>query len=292
MIPNRRRRRVAIALGIASATVLTACIPMQVDTDEAGAGTGGLPATIAKSGVLRVGMSPDFPPMEYKDDQTDQTVGMDVDLANAVAEELGVRVERVESPFDQLLNSVATGRVDVVMSGISDTTERQKTVSFVDYFMSQGRFYTVRPKAGGYTEQTSVCGKSVAVSSKTDYYDQIATLSETVCQSAGLPEIRRLGTDSGAAARLQIEQGRADLAVQGGENLAYLEKTEPGKYVRVLDPLPGTPFGAVVAKDDTALAEALKGAFEKLQADGEYDEILGHWGLDYGKMAPVINGVK
>ena len=165
-------------------------------------------------------------------------------------------------------------------------------MTFVDYFNSQGRFYTVANKAGGYTEPTSVCGKSVAVSSKTDYYDQIAKLSATVCQPVGLPEIHRLGTDSGAAARLQIEQGRADLAVQGGENLAYLEKTEPGTYVRVLDPLPGTPFGAVVAKDNTHLAAALKKAFEDLQASGEYDRILGEWNMGYGKMPPTINGVK
>jgi len=291
MTPIRRARPVLL-LGVVAATVLSACIPMQVDSTEASGEKNGLPAAIAQSGVLRVGMSPDFPPMEYKDDQTDQTVGMDVDLVNAIAAKLGVKVERIESPFDQLLNSVATGRVDMVMSGISDTAERQKTVSFVDYFTSQGRFYTVSAKAGGYTEQTSVCGKSVAVSSKTDYYDQIGKLSETVCQGAGLPEIRRLGTDSGAAARLQIEQGRADLAVQGGENLAYLEKTEPGKYARVLDPLPGTPFGAVVAKDDMALAEAVKKAIEDLQADGEYKKILTTWGLDYGTMKPVINGVK
>lgn len=290
--PRCRRPRAGLIAGVLAASLLTACIPMQVDSSDASTDDNGLPATIGQSGVIRVGASPDFPPMEYKDDQTDQTVGADIDLMDAVAKQLGVKVERIESPFDQLLNSVATGRVDVVMSGISDTVERQKTVSFVDYFNSQGRFYTLRAKAAGYAEPSSICGKSVAVSSKTDYYDQIAKVSAAVCGTSGRPEIRRLGTDSGAAARLQIEQGRADLAVQGGENLAYLEKTEPGKYARVFDPLLGTPFGCVVAKDNMQLAEALKKTFEDLQASGEYDKILAKWGLTDGKMPPAINGVK
>jgi polar amino acid transport system substrate-binding protein len=292
MITSRRTARAGLAVGALAALTLTGCIPMQVDATDGATSENGLPATIATSGAIRIGTSPDFPPMEYKDDQTQQTVGVDIDMMNALAAQWGIKVELVEAPFDQLLNSVATGRVDVVMSGISDTTERQKTVTFVDYFNSQGRFYTVAGKASGYTSATTLCGKKVAVSSKTDYYDQIANLSTKLCESAGLPAIERLGTDSGAAARLQIEQGRADLAVQGGENLAYLDTTNPGKYISVLDPLPGTPFGAVVAKDNTQLAEAARKAFEALQASGEYDKILTKWGLDYGKMPPTINGVK
>ena len=60
----------------------------------------------------------------------------------------------------------------------------------------------------------------------------------------------------------------------------------------VLDPLPGTPFGAIVKKDDTQLANALLKAFQDLQASGEYDEILKKWGLEEYKLEPVINGTK
>lgn len=294
MMKNTRR---AVAGAVLAAFALSGCVMSQSAPSAAPSGSAGapdgLPAAIAQSGKIRIGTSPDFPPMEFKDPKnTAVTIGADIDLMNALAAKLGVKVEVVESPFDQLLNSVATGRVDVVMSGISDTLDRQKSATFVDYFNSQGRFYTTAAKAAPFTSQETICGKKVAVSSKTDYYDQIEVLSKDLCESKGKPAIERLGTDSGAAARLQIEQDRADLAVQGGENLAYLDSTDPGKFKVVLDALPGTPFGAVVKKDDMQLANALLKAFQDIQASGEYDTILKKWKLDYGKMEPVINGTK
>ena len=280
---------------VAAALVLSGCVMGQPATSADPSGGGdGLPPAIAQSGVLRVGTSPAYAPMTFKDPKnTSETVGADIELANAVAKHLGVKVELSETPFDQLINSVATGRVDVVMSGISDTVERQKSATFVDYLNSQGRFYSLADKASQYTSQEAICGKKVAVSSKTDYYDQVAAVSKQVCESAGKPAVERLGTDSGAAARLQIEQGRADLAVQGGEGIAYIDKfQDPGKYDVVLDALPGTPFGAIVAKDDTQLANALLKAFEAIQASGEYDTILAKWGLEEYELTPVINGTK
>ena len=290
----RRPLRLAAALLVASASLaLTGCVVSQKPSTDASAGaSGGLPPAIAQTGTIRIGTSPDFPPMEYKDDKTAENTGVDIDLMNALANQWGVKLEIVEAPFDQLLNSVATGRVDIVMSGISDTVERQQTVTFVDYFMSQGRLYTTGANASKFTSPESLCGATVAVSSKTDYYEQIATLSKEVCENKGKAAIKRLGTDSGAAARLQIEQGRADLAVQGGENLAYLDKTNPGKYKAVLKPLPGTPFGAVVQKGNTQLADAVLKGFKDLKASGEYQKILAKWGVDYGDMPPVVNGTK
>ena len=285
-------RTVAAGAAVA-ALALSGCVPAQT-TPTGDPSAGGLPPLIAQSGTIKVGTSPAYAPMAFKDPaDASKTVGADIDLANAVAKQLGVKVELVETPFDQLINSVATGRVDVVMSGISDTVDRQKSATFVDYLNSQGRFYSTTDKAAPFTSQETICGKKVAVSSKTDYYDQVKALSKATCEDAGKPAIELLGTDSGAAARLQIQQGRADLAVQGGEGIAYLEKfTEKGKYKVVLDPLPGTPFGAIVKKDDMQLANALLKAFQDIQASGEYDKILKEWGLEEYKLTPVINGTK
>ncbi len=285
-----------VAVGVAAAALmLSGCVPAaQPAASGDPSSDTGLPPIIAQTGKIKFGTSPAYAPMAFKNpDNAAETIGADIDLMNALAKYFKVEVELVETPFDQLINSVATGRVDVVMSGISDTVARQQTATFVDYLNSQGRFYSTTEKAAPFTSQESICGKKVAVSSKTDYYDQVGDLSKSTCEAAGKPAIERLGTDSGAAARLQIQQGRADLAVQGGEGIAYLEKfTEKGKYKVVLDPLPGTPFGAIVKKDDTQLANALLKAFQDLQASGEYDEILKKWGLEEYKLEPVINGTK
>ncbi|MHC6223032.1 ABC transporter substrate-binding protein [Arthrobacter sp. MMS24-S77] len=278
------------AVAAAATLGLTACVGGPAAAPSASA-PAGLPQEIKDAGKLRIGLSPDFPPMEFRDNAKN-LAGLDIELQQKLGEALGVKVEVVESPFDQLINSAQTGRVDVVMSGISDTLERQKTADFVDYFKSQGRLYTSGSRAGEFTKQQDACGKKLAVSGKTDYFEQVKALSKTLCTDKGLPEISILPTDSGAAARLQIDQGRVDLAVQGAENLAYFDKTEPGKYKAVLDSLPAKPFGILAKKGNTQLVNAIQDALNKVKANGDYQKILDKWGLGYGSMTPEVNGVK
>ncbi|WP_395405849.1 ABC transporter substrate-binding protein (plasmid) [Arthrobacter sp. UC242_113] len=278
------------ALVAAASLALTGCAGGTSASAE-DASQGGLPQEIKSSGKLRVGLSPDFPPMEFKDSDN-KLIGADIELGQKLGEILGVQIEVVESPFEQLMNSVQTGRVDLVISGVSDTLERQKTVDFIDYFQSQARIYTTAARAGEFTKQSDVCGKQLAVSSSAEQYQQVKDLNKSVCVDNGLPEIKILATDSGSSARLQIEQGRADLAAQGGENLAYFMKQEPGKYAPVLEPLPAEPFGVVVAKGSTQLAEAIKDGFSEMKSSGDYQKILDKWKLGYGAMDPEINSVK
>lgn len=287
-----RRRLTGTSVLIAAALMLPGCVVAEPETLEEPVAEGELPAIIVQSGNIRIGTSPNFPPMEYKDEETFATIGLDIDIMHALADHWGVELVLVEQPFAQLLNSVATGRVDLVMSGISDTVDRQQTVSFVDYFSSAGRFYTTSDKADRYATDEDLCGAKVAASMATDYYAQIGALSDELCVANGLPPIERLGTDSGAAARLQIEQGRTDLAVQGAENLAFFEIETPGVYTAVGSPLPAQPLGIVVDKENTALADAVLAAVEALRADGTWAEILKRWKLEDADMEPTINGVE
>ncbi|MGO1948304.1 MAG: ABC transporter substrate-binding protein [Mycobacteriaceae bacterium] len=239
--------------------------------------------------VLTVGLSPDFPPLEYL--ENGELIGSDVDLITEAADRMDLRVEFEHSKFDQLINSVRTDRVDIVISGMSDTVERQKTLEFVDYYTTQARFYTTPDQSGQFTTPEDVCGNSVAVSTKTDYYPELQTFNTDVCTDNGNPALKIVGTDSGAAARLQLDQGRAQLAVQGGENLAYFEQEEPGKYQIVLDQLMDQPFAAAVNKGNMALAEAVRDAFQEMYDDGTTEAILDEWDLTDGLREPVVNEV-
>lgn len=279
------KKFVSILAAGAAIAMLAGCSASS--TDKTPAADGEL-TTISK-GTLTVGLSPDFPPMEYLDG--DKLIGSDVELITAVAEDLGLKVKFEQQKFDQLINSVRTDRVDLVISGMSDTVERQKTLDFIDYYSSTGRFYTTPELAEKFTKQTDACGASIAVSTKTDYYPALQKFSKETCEDAGKPAVNIVGTDSGAAARLQLDQGRAQLAVQGAENLAYFEKTEPGKYSIVLDALIEQPFAASVRKGNTALAEAVRDSLQKLHDNGTTEEILTKYGIAGGLREPAINEV-
>lgn len=277
------------AVAAAAALTLTGCVSGTASTGAAPT-EGGLPAEIKASGTLRVGLSANFPPMEFKDAEGKYT-GADIEIQQKLGEVLGVKVEVVEAPFDQLINSAQTGRVDMVMSAMSDTLERQKTADFVDYFASQGRLYTNGARAGEFTKPEDACGKKLAVSGKTDYFEQVKKLNTTLCTDKGLAPIEIMSADSGPGARLQLDQGRADLAAQGGENLAYFEQTEPGKYAPVLEPLPAKPLGILVKKGNTQLVNAIQDGLNTMYESGDYKKILDKWGIGYGAMKPVVNGV-
>ena len=266
---------------------LTACgLP-----PEAGGAQRGLLDLVRASGELRIGHSPDFPPMEYLD-PSGNPVGADVDLGRALAEQMGLRPVFLKQPFAQLINSVRTLRVDIVLSGLSDTAQRQQTLDFVDYFGTRGRLYTLGAKASQYTSPDQACGKTVAVSKSTDYFGQVQAFDKQYCGGAGRPAISVLGTDSGAAARLQLQQGRADLAVQGEENLVFFRNQDPNAYIPVLDPLPAKPFAVAIKTGEPAMTEAVYQAFTALVRSGRYKEILDRWQLGYAAITPTINGVK
>lgn len=278
-----RTKAVTLVAAISVASLLGGCV-MQPDYET----EDGEYRTI-DDGVLTVGLSPDFPPLEYLDNG--ELTGSDVDLITEVADRMGLTVNFEHQAFDQLINSVRTDRVDLVISGMSDTVERQKTLDFVDYYTTQARFYTTPEHEGEFTTPEDVCGVPVAVSTSTDYFPALQQFNEDVCIGNGLPELRIVGTDSGAAARLQLDQGRSRLAVQGGENLAYFEEESPGAYKIVLDPLMEQPFAAAVRKGNMPLAEAVRDSFQEMYDDGTTETVLEEWGLENGLREPVINEV-
>ncbi|RGE20363.1 ABC transporter substrate-binding protein [Leucobacter sp. wl10] len=277
-----------IAAGAAVA-LLAGCSGSAGGNESGSSKSGDAGFTTIVDGTLTVGLSPDFPPMEYLDGE--KLIGSDVELITEVAKRLNLDVKFEQQKFDQLINSVRTDRVDLVISGMSDTVERQKTLDFIDYYSSTGRFYTTPDRAGDFAKPTDACGVPIAVSTKTDYYPALQEYSAKVCEAAGEPAVKIVGADSGAAARLQLDQGRADLAVQGAENLAYFEEQDPGKYQIVLDVLIAQPFAASVRKGNTALAEAVRGVLQEMYDDGTTEKILTKYGIEDGLRPPAINEV-
>ena len=94
---------------------------------------GQLPDAVTKAGVLHLNVNATYPPIEYKDPQTDKLVGLDIDLGEALAKRLGVRIEWTEVAFAQLMPALQTGRTDFILSGLSDLPTRHETMDFIDY---------------------------------------------------------------------------------------------------------------------------------------------------------------
>jgi polar amino acid transport system substrate-binding protein len=240
------------------------------------ASAAGLPDRIATRGSLIFGIVPNYPPMEFRDPASNALVGFDVDLGEALAGKLGVKAKWQETAFEQMLPAVATGRVDAILSGMSDLALRHDAASFVDYLRSGPQFFSLASRAAEFADMQALCGKAVGASRRTSFPKEIADWSAAHC---GAKAIAFVGTEGSADARTQLRQGRIDAAVQGNETLSYVMAQEPNAYALIGAPIGAQLTGIAVAKDDAGLQNAIAGAVDGLIADGSYKALLDKWRL-------------
>lgn len=238
-----------------------------------------LPPAIAQRGTLIAAIVPNYPPLDLRDPANGQLTGFDVEFGDAIAARLGLKMQWQETSFEQMLAAVKTGRVDIILSGMSDLKSREDTADFVDYLHSGSQMFTQASRAGEFPNSEALCGKSVGASRRTALVDDIKQFSDKSCVAAGKPAITVVGTEGSADARTQLRQGRIEAAMQGGETLPYIMKQEPGAYALVGEPVRFTPMGIAVGKDNTALRDAIAGAARALVADGTYAKLATKWDL-------------
>jgi len=246
-----------------------------------------LPAEIAKQGSIRVAIVPNYPPMEFRDPATNVLTGFDVELGEALGRKLGVKIAWQETSFDQMMPAIATGRVDAILSGMTDLASRQDTATFVDYLRNGPRFFAQQSRAAEFKDAMALCGKTVGASRRTSFPKLVAAWSDAHC---GGDPIKFVGTEGSADARTQLRQGRLDAAVQGGETLPYMMDLEPGVYIPIGDVFAVQFTGLALSVKEKALQQAIVEALDALIADGSYRALLSKWKLtDYGVEKATIN---
>jgi polar amino acid transport system substrate-binding protein len=251
----------------------------------------GLPEKYKTAGKVVVANQPNYPPMEYKDPATNTLMGVDIDLALALAKQLGTTVEWADIGFEQMVSSLTTGRADLIHSGMSDLPKRRDNLDFVDYMKSGAQFYTSASRKEEFKAITDFCGKTVGMSRRTSFPDEAAKWSAANCEAAGKPALVVVGTEGSADARAQLKQGRLDGAVQGSETLPYLLTLEPDTYAVVGEPFTAVYQGIGFAKGSADLRDAYAGALKALMASGEYKAVFAKYGLENAILDGIyING--
>lgn len=248
-----------------------------------------LPDRIKSAGKIVIATQPNYAPIVYKDPATNQMAGFDYELGEAIAKELGVKAEWQETAFAQMLPSLATGRVDMVMAGMSDLPARRETVDFVDYMVSGAQFYTVTAFKDSIKTVEDLCGKSVGASRSTNWPKQIGEWSDANCVAKGKPAITVVGTEGSVDARTQLKTQRLQGGVQGSETMNHFQKLEPNTYVPLGAPftrsLTGIPFPKTA--EGGQLRDAVKGALERLQANGAYDALIAKYVQPSNVLKPI-----
>ncbi len=247
-----------------------------------------VPDRIKTAGKLVIATQPNYAPITYKDPATNTLTGFDIDLGEAIATELGLKAEWQETAFAQMLPSLQTGRVDMVMAFMSDTPARRETADFVNYVRSGAQYYTQAARSD-IKAWPDLCGKKIGASRSTTWPADIAEWSKENCEAKGLKAVEVIGTEGSVDARAQLKTGRLDAGVQGNETLPYFQKLEPNVYAPVGEPftdkLVGIPF--VKTAEGAQLRDAVKGAIERLQTKGTYYDLLAKYGMRSNTLRPI-----
>jgi len=251
-----------------------------------------LPEKYQESKKIVVGSDIAYAPMEYYDTDGTTVLGLDKDLTDALSEQLGVSFEWNNATFDGLITQLKSDRIDVAISGMSDTPERQKEVDFVDYYQAGAMLLVQKGNPEGLKSMADLCGQTVAVQRGTTQEGYAQEQSKT-CESDGKQPIKLLSFDRETEAMLQVKSGRAVSGMQDYPVAAYNARTSGGgnDFEVVGEQIQAGPLGIAVSKDNTELRDALQKALQAVIDDGTYEKLLKKYDVPLGAVdEATVNG--
>lgn len=242
-----------------------------------------VPPDVAADGVLNVAANPPFAPFEFKNSRGD-IVGVEMDLARAVAGVMGMDFRVDDMDFALILPAVTAGSLDAGASGFTDNAERRESFDFVD-FLYAGVQWAAQPGSG--VDSSDPCGLTVSVQRTTvSETDDVRPKSEA-CEAAGKEPLTVLAFDTADNAALAALVGRADAYSADSPVTAWAVERSDGELEIVGEMFDAAPYGFAVPKG-SPLADAMAAAMQHLIDTGDYARILNQWNIDTGLLDQAL----
>ena len=240
------------------------------------------------AGELLVCSDLPYPPQEFFD-ASGQPTGSDIEIAQAIAQRLGLKPQIVNSVFDTIIAAVTSGKCDIIVSAQNLTTDRLKQVNMIPYFKAGQAFVVAKGNPENIKTQDDLCGKTIGAETGTTEADFVQGTGDYAGDG-----LSKQCTDAGKAA-IDLKQYDKDsdalLALSSGQVAAYFADSPVAGYYTVQHPdqfeLSGVTLeianeGISVPKDKAGLADAVKAALLSIMSDGTYTQILTKYGLQDG----------
>jgi polar amino acid transport system substrate-binding protein len=224
---------------------------------------------IVRSGTLKVGVNPNFPPMSSYG-PANQLVGFDVDVARAVASAMGVRLELVPTEAAQRVPFLVSGRIDISLGALTRTPERERLIDFTVPLHSEamGVITTSRLPVRSWQELDRTDVTLVNMRGN----QSVEVLKEK------LPRPQRLLVDGNADTIRAIAQGRADALVENVDFFIGFTKNYPDVKWEVLsDPIFVAYCAIGVAKGNSGLRDYVDGVLYRLHSEGTIAALWRKW---------------
>lgn len=257
-----KKKVLALLLAVSCGMSLAAC--GSNSTEPAGSAT---PDTKADSSVLTMATNAEFPPFEYVEEG--KVVGVDADIAEAIAEKLGRKLEITNIDFDAALTGAATGKYDVAIAGITATDERKANMNFSDDYYTASQAIIVTADSD-IKKADDLKGKVVA------------------CQEGTTGEQYLLDNDyevqsfkTGAEAVAALTSGKADAVVIDDQVAKALSEKQDGKTVVLDEAMTQETYAIAMKKGNDELTAEINAALKDLKDSGKLAEIFQKYELPF-----------
>lgn len=224
---------------------------------------------IKKAGKLIVGTSADYPPYEFHKsvDGKDQIVGFDIEIAQEIAKDLGVKLEIKDMKFDGLLAALQSGNVDMVLAGMNPTEERKKSIDFSEIYYKSLQSVIVRTEDKDKIKTVEdLKGKKVGAQKGTT---QEGIVKEQITGS----ELKALGKVTDLM--LEIKNKKVDaLVVEQPVGKAYVSKNSDLVISDVKVKIQDEGSAVAVKKGSSDLVEAINKTLDKLIKSNSIDKFV------------------
>lgn len=231
--------------------------------------------TILKRGKLIVGMDVSdvrYQPFEMKN-ANGELVGFDVDLAQMMADELGVSLEIVQTGWDGIIPALINRKFDVIISGMGVTTERNKVINYSDPYYLSGKCLLIHiHSAGIITSYRDLNAEDMIVA--TAFYSDMAL--DRYIPNAG---IIRYNSDEEAVR--DVIEGNADAYIADKARVAIYARSYPDNTLALLTPFTYEPIAIGVRKGDPDFLNWINNFIKIINGDGRLAMLEQKWMVDY-----------
>lgn len=276
MFKMKKLGAVAASLAFAGALALTGCGNSGAPADSAGSAdaSGSDTMQLVTDGTLTIGTSAEYEPFEYMEDG--EYKGFDLELAQAIADDLGLELKIENVDFDTIVPGVASGtKYDMGIAAITATPEREKEVGFTDsYYMDDQAIVTMADNTeitgDNYADALNAEGVKIAVQSGST----AEAFAKENFPNAELVPFKN-ATDCFAA----VQSSQANALVTNRSVAAQLVATSFSNEQVIKQISTGEEYAIAVNKDNTALLDALNDSIAKLTEDGTVDELMTKYNI-------------
>lgn len=219
--------------------------------------------TKAAGGTLTMGTNAEFPPYEFRDG--DKIVGIDVEIAQAVAEKMGMTLAIEDMAFDAVIPSVTSGKIDFGAAGMTVTEERKQSVDFTDTYATSTQVIIVKNDSD-ITNADGLKNKLIGV--------QLGTTGDILAGDIEGATLERY--NKGMEAVQSLTQNKVDAVVIDDATAKAFVASNDG--IKILEEkLSNEEYAIAVKKGNAELLENMNAAIKELKESGKLDEIVAKY---------------